>query len=93
MFIVFYATNVDAQNFNCDDRGKVLRHFEKSYSEVPVAFGLANNSVVLEVLSSREGETWTIIVTSPQGISCLMASGTDWEMMFPPDLNKPDGDI
>ena len=43
--------------------------------------GLANNGGVLEILVSQSSESWTIIVTMPNGVSCLVAAGESWEML------------
>ena len=32
----------------------------------------------MEVLTSPDGGTWTIIVTTPQGFACLVAAGEGW---------------
>ena len=53
------------------------------YKEAPVALGLASNGDLLEVFSSDNGSTWTIIVTSPNGTSCLVAAGQDWQPAKP----------
>ena len=63
----------------CKERSEVLDKLSNSYSEAPVAMGLASNGAVLEVLTSAEGEqTWTILITQPNGISCVMATGEGW---------------
>ena len=37
---------------------------------------------VVEVLAaSEDASTWTIIVTMPNGVSCLLASGQHFEML------------
>ena len=40
--------------------------------------GLTNNGGVIEVLSSKTGERWTII-TMPNGTACMIAAGEKWE--------------
>jgi hypothetical protein len=40
---------------------------------------LSRNGNVLEVLKSDKAGTWTIIVTRPNGMSCVVASGEAWE--------------
>ena len=42
--------------------------------------GLAANGSVLEVLASKDG-TWTILITSPNGTSCVVAVGDSWEAL------------
>lgn len=76
------ATASDAaQPRTCANRGDALAHLLKKYSEAPVAMGLASNGGVLEVLSSKTGTSWTIIVTMPNGVSCMLATGVDWESL------------
>ncbi len=62
----------------CGDRAKFLNHLSRSYSEAPQAMGLISNGAILEVLVSKDG-SWTIIVTRPNGLSCIMAAGEAWE--------------
>jgi hypothetical protein len=33
------------------------------------------------VLTSDDGATWTIIVSMPNGMSCLLAAGEDWQVV------------
>ena len=64
----------------CGDRGEILERLSGKFSEAPVAMGLSNTGGVIEVLSSAEGSTWTIILTDPNGLSCLLAAGEYWEI-------------
>ena len=59
----------------CNSRDKVLELLSETYSEAPVAVGVTNNGGLVEVLSTGDGNTWSIIITSPQGMSCLVAAG------------------
>ena len=72
--LLILASNASAQIVS-KDRSTFLWHLGASYSEAPVAMGLVNNGSVIEVLSSQGGGTWTIIVTKPNGLSCIVASG------------------
>ena len=65
----------------CNKRDVVLKHLASKYSEQPVAIGIASSGSVIEVLTSGSGSTWTIIVTLPNGISCLLAAGENWEKL------------
>lgn len=65
----------------CATRAKVLNHLSANYSEAPVAIGLAENGGVIELLTSGQGSTWTIIITMPDGTSCMLAAGEDWEQV------------
>ncbi|MSO77946.1 MAG: hypothetical protein EXQ87_13725 [Alphaproteobacteria bacterium] len=67
----------------CDYRPAVVKQLASHYAEMPVGIGLAVNGGVVEVLASDSGASWTIIITMPDGMSCLMASGRGWETLSP----------
>lgn len=77
---VVVATSAMAQP-QCDQRDSVVKLLADKYREAPVAIGVTNNGGLVEVLTNNKGETWTIIVTSPQGVSCLVAAGEGWRSM------------
>ena len=62
----------------CGERRVVVENLEKTYSEAPVSIGLASNGSVIEVLASPSG-SFTIILTRPNGVACVMAAGENWE--------------
>ena len=66
----------------CRARDSLLTQLEQTYGEVPVAIGVAGGALV-ELLSTEDGMTWTIILTSPKGMSCLIASGEGWRPLAP----------
>lgn len=65
----------------CNDRKQVLDLLAQKYKEAPIASGVTNNGGLVEVLTNAKGGTWTIIVTTPQGVSCLVAAGEGWRKM------------
>ena len=40
--------------------------------------GLASNGSMIEIFASPNG-SWTIVMTQPDGVTCLMAAGESWE--------------
>ena len=67
-----------AQSMACTDRTAALRHLEGKFSEVPEAMGLTSTGGVLEVLTSDAGKSWTMLITMPDGKTCLIAAGEAW---------------
>jgi len=63
----------------CSQRDNVLAQLGSKYKEAPKAAGVANNGGLIEVLTSDEGKTWTLILSMPNGTSCLLASGEHWQ--------------
>ncbi len=65
----------------CDRRERVLDLLAEKYQETPVAVGVTTQGSLVEVLSHDTGKTWTIVITSPQGISCLLLTGEGWKKL------------
>ena len=75
----FAAPPVEAQTLNaCADRNVIVDRLGSKYSETSVSMGLANDGSMIEVFASPAG-TFTIIVTRPSGVSCIIATGDAWE--------------
>lgn len=89
--VIGLATTASAQTApaTCAERSQALSHLQTKYSETPVAIGLASNGSIVEVTSSGAGETWSILVTMPNGMTCLIASGEDWEKVAPQTAERP----
>jgi len=73
-----------AQNQNCAKRDAVLSRLGEKYGESRQSIGIAGQGRVVEVFASLETGTWTITVTMPNGVTCLVASGQSFE-----HLNEP----
>lgn len=69
----------------CNTRDSVLSQLKEKYNEVPVNLGVTHNGGLIEVIASPEGKSWSILITSPQGMSCLVAAGEGWRMLTPID--------
>ena len=65
---------------NCAERATVVERLSATYGEVRQSIGLAPNNSVVEVFASAETGTWTITVTNPAGVTCLVASGQAFEV-------------
>ena len=78
LIVVESAQLAAAESMKCTERTAAIRHLQGKFSESPVAMGLTNTGTVLEVLTSNAGESWTILVTMPNGTSCLIAAGEGW---------------
>jgi hypothetical protein len=67
-----------AQDTPCAERNNVVDTLGSQYKESPRAIGLVSKEAVLEIFVSDSG-TWTVVVTDPQGVSCVLAAGQSWE--------------
>ena len=62
----------------CGQRTEIIQQLNNKYLENPISMGLTSEGAVIEIFASKD-RTFTIIVTQPTGISCLVASGGNWE--------------
>lgn len=73
-----------AQGQNCGARDTVVERLATKYGESRQSIGMAPKGRVIEVFASRETGTWTITVTMPNGVMCLVASGQAYEALDEP---------
>ena len=65
----------------CASRDDVVSRLQSKFSEQLTVGGLqqARNSLsMLEIWASDETGTYTVLLTDPNGISCILAAGTDF---------------
>ena len=70
-----------SQNLLCNQRASVIGRLAEKYREAPVAIGVTSTGGMVEVLTTGDGGTWTIIVSYPNGTSCLIAVGEGWRAL------------
>ena len=71
------ATPASAQ-MACGERDKIIGELTETWDENRTAIGLSNTGAVIEVFSSPNG-TWTMLLTRPDGPTCLIGAGDHWE--------------
>ncbi|MCG8511930.1 MAG: hypothetical protein MI741_22160 [Rhodospirillales bacterium] len=80
---LFGATGPASAQTACAAHADVVNQLSAKHSEAPVGIGLASNGGIVQIFSSKDGATWTIVMTMPSGVSCLMAAGESWENIQP----------
>ena len=73
------ATGASAAGFGCGEYETIIKNLAAKYDEAPVSMGVTANGTLLQVLASPDGETWTVLLIHPTGISCITATGEHWE--------------
>ena len=79
LFVLYPFSPATAQP-TCGDREKFLVKLEESFAERPIAMGLTDKGALLEVFASQHG-SWTFLITMPDGMTCVVASGQSWESL------------
>jgi hypothetical protein len=68
-----------AQGAQCAPRDTVTAALGGKYGETRRGIGLAGQGAVMEVYAADATGTWTILMTLPNGMSCMIASGQGYE--------------
>ena len=63
---------------SCGDRKSMVEQLSRTYGEARKGAGLVGQTAFFEVWASDVTGTWTILKTSPNGMTCLIASGKNW---------------
>ncbi len=87
--MVLAAQHLQAQTRNCAPRADVVRQLAQDYGETRRGVGLARQGAMMEVFASDNSGSWTITMTLPDGVTCLVASGQFYEPVseaMPPNV-------
>lgn len=83
------ALGPPAYAMTCGPRDGVVNHLTSRFSETLSARGLQNAQSIIEIWTSQENGTYTILITRTDGVSCVVSSGTHWLTETP--VKVPDG--
>lgn len=79
--ILLSSQHAFGQGQNCAAHDTVVTRLATAYGETRHSIGLATDNSVVEVFASEETGTWTMTVTTANGITCLVASGQAYEKL------------
>ena len=79
--VLAMTSDAAAQGRNCGPRDAVVERLAEGYGETRQSMGLGNNNAVIEVFASDETGSWTITVTQANGLTCLVASGQNFQQL------------
>lgn len=75
-FVALFASCAPAHaQENCADTEAVYQFLEDNYAEERIVSGLSSGGHVVEYWGNEQTGTWTILITPPQGFSCIVDSG------------------
>ena len=83
-------TSAQSARSACLAHDKLAEMLDGQYAERPVAFGLEASGRLFEVFAADDGATWTMVITTPKGASCVVAVGEEWQtpqqLAFDPEM-------
>ncbi len=82
--VVALSSNSATAQTICSPREGIVGRLAEKYGEVPVGIGVTNKGdALVELLTTKDGLTWTIIVSMSNGTACVVAAGEGWRFLKP----------
>lgn len=63
---------------NCADRGRLMVQLADQYGETRQTIGMAGSGVIEQFANAATG-TWTLTITRPSGVMCIIGAGQNFE--------------
>lgn len=64
---------------NCAPHASMVAQLVEKYGETRQSIGLTSGNQLVELFASSETGSWSIIVTRPTGMTCILAAGQAFE--------------
>jgi len=65
----------------CGPKSEVKTFLTSEHKEKQIAIGLSKNGSLVELFTKQDGSTWSILITTPGGMACLVLMGEHWEQL------------
>lgn len=77
-------TLAPAQEANrCGPREMGVEVLKKQFNESKTAQGITEEGLMIEVFATPDGSSFTVFLSLPNGISCVVATGLGWMQIQP----------
>lgn len=77
------APPAEAQPAKCAPRDVIVKSLQNNHGETPQGVGLAGPLAAFELWISGTTGSWTMLLTRPNKISCVIATGSNWTQPIP----------
>ena len=64
----------------CGKHGDMVAQLKARYGEYRQASAITSGGWILEIFATGDGKTWTTLLTSPMGKTCVNGSGQTWQL-------------
>lgn len=79
------AASAAAEPPVCKPRAEMLAELKQRYGEDIIGGGISDRGLLMILLRSPLGETWSVLALRTDGQACIVDGGTDWTDYVPPE--------
>ncbi len=72
----------------CGTHDVIVKALTERYKEIRESLGISSSGNLTEVYVSGTG-SWTILVTTQKGLTCIVSTGQRWNGLTPASADKP----
>jgi len=84
---LFFLLATPAHAVQCFSQADLYATLATKFSEAPQVQGLSGDGMLMQVWAGETG-TWTLLIVTPEGQACVIATGLDF--MDAREMPKPD---
>ena len=67
----------------CEDHGQILKRLRTKYQEELSAVATNQYGWLIQLYTSPDGKSWTLVARRPNGPDCVFGVGRDWQLVAP----------
>lgn len=82
--VALVAPTIAPAQDNCATHDIILIRLAENWSETRQTSGIAANGTLVETWANADTGTWTITVSVPDGPTCIVAYGQDFDLINTP---------
>lgn len=64
----------------CGEKSVIVAALKDNFDERRIGFGISPSGILVEIYASFEGKTFTVVASRPDGHTCLLGYGFDWQV-------------
>lgn len=88
VLVTIASSTASAQGVPCGPSQALTARLAGEYGEAVTGGGIDAAGRLLRIFANAETGTWTAVVTSPEGLSCIVSSGENWANERPEPVTK-----
>ena len=78
IMMVIMVSQAKAQSVACAGSKELVARLAEKFHEHAIGGGLDGADRLISILVSDDKSTFTILITDPSGMGCIVATGHDW---------------
>ena len=71
---------------NCAPQQNIIDYLQNKWGETVYSSGVDSNGYIMETTVNKKTGSWSIILTRPMSLTCIVGHGDGWKSINPEEL-------